>query len=93
MSRFFNIAGPCIAGEHYMIDSSGRLGEIQQYIERRQYFVIHAARQTGKTTILLELEDQLNKEGQYYVLYCSLEVVQGISDPKGGIPAVVSCLK
>ena len=28
MSRFFNTAGPCIPGEHYLLSSADRLGEI-----------------------------------------------------------------
>ena len=53
MQRFFNIAGPCFPGEHYMIPSAQRCKGLQQLIDQRQYFVIHAARQSGKTTLLL----------------------------------------
>jgi UDP-N-acetyl-D-mannosaminuronate dehydrogenase len=40
-----------------------------QRIEQEQYFVIHAARQSGQTTLLLELARQLNEAGNYYALY------------------------
>jgi hypothetical protein len=55
-----------------------------------QYFVIHAARQSGKTTYLQDLTNRLNADGKYYTLYCSLEGMQGIEDPEKGIPEIVS---
>jgi len=45
-----------------------------QLIGQKQYFVIHAAQQSGKTTLLLELARQLNETRYYYSLYCSNEV-------------------
>jgi hypothetical protein len=76
-----------------MIDASTRLQGVEQLIDSKQYFVIHAARQSGKTTCLRDLAQRLNGGGQYYALYCSLEGVQGIIDPKEGIPAIISCIK
>ncbi|NLE40877.1 MAG: hypothetical protein GX615_03475, partial [Lentisphaerae bacterium] len=52
MNRFFNTAGPCVPGKHYLLDASERLLEVVELIRREQYFVIHAARQSGKTTLL-----------------------------------------
>jgi hypothetical protein len=72
-----------------MIDASTRLKSVEQLIDMKQYFVIHAARQSGKTTYLQDLTRRLNDGGQYYALYCSLERVQGIIDPKDGIPAII----
>ncbi|MDR1866249.1 MAG: ATP-binding protein, partial [Bacteroidales bacterium] len=93
MAKYFNVAGPCIETEHYMIDASSRLMGIDHLIDHRQYFVIHAARQSGKTTFLLDLANRLNREGQYHALYCSLEVAQGITNPEKGIPAIISRIK
>jgi len=53
----------------------------------KQYFVIHAARQSGKTTYLQDLTKRLNAGKQYYALYCSLEEVQGVIEPERGIPS------
>jgi AAA+ ATPase superfamily predicted ATPase len=75
-----------------MIDAVSRLKDVSQLINLGQYFVIHAARQSGKTTLLLDLTGQLNRSGKYYALYCSLESVQGIVDPEKGIPAILECL-
>jgi transcription termination factor Rho len=95
---YFNVAGPCNPGEHYMIDPLRGIGdELMDLIDRNQYFVIHAARQSGKTTLLKELARKINAEKKYYALYCSLEVMQELADPEKGMPEIVgkieSCLK
>ena len=89
MKKYFNIAGPCIQSEHYMIASEKRCKGVMELIEQKQYFVIYAARQSGKTTLLLDLVKKLNDGGKYYALYCTLESVQGIVEPEKGIPAIV----
>jgi hypothetical protein len=76
-----------------MIESSTRLQGVEQLIDMEQYFVIHAARQSGKTTYLKDLVQWLNAEGKYYALYCSLESVQNIVDPEKGIPAILRILQ
>ena len=90
MSKEFNIAGPCNPNEHYMLDPLRNIGsELMDLIERKYYFVIHAARQSGKTTLLWELADKINAEGKYYALYCSLEAIQDLKEPERGIPEIV----
>ncbi|MDR1383779.1 MAG: AAA-like domain-containing protein [Planctomycetaceae bacterium] len=87
--RYFNVAGPCRKAEHYMIEASTRLKGVEQLINMKQYFAIHAARQSGKTTYLQDLTQRLNAEGKYYAVYCSLESVQNIVEPEKGIPAII----
>ena len=54
--RIFNTAGPCNRQDHYMVGSINRLsGEAFPLIDSKQFFVIHSARQSGKTTLLKEL--------------------------------------
>ncbi|GHT18244.1 hypothetical protein AGMMS4957_00110 [Bacteroidia bacterium] len=89
MARYFNVAGPCNEAKHYMIEASSRLTGITELIDHEQYFVIHAPRQSGKTTFLMDLTNRINREGKYYALYCSLEALQGVEDAKEGIPAIV----
>ena len=93
MKKFFNIAGPCHPAKHYMLPTQERCQGLFDLIEQEQYFVIHAARQSGKTTLLFELEQQLNVSGKYQTLYCSLEALQGIEDAKEGIPLIVAELR
>jgi type II secretory pathway predicted ATPase ExeA len=72
-----------------MIEASSRLHGVEALIDMAQYFVIHAARQSGKTTYLKDLTGRLHAGGKYNVLYCSLESLQNITDPETGIPAIV----
>jgi predicted AAA+ superfamily ATPase len=76
-----------------MIDAATRLQGVEELIENEQYFVIHAARQSGKTTYLKDLTERLNAGGRYYALYCSMESVQNIADPeKGFLRLSVVCI-
>ena len=52
--------------------------EILTLIDRKRYFVLHAPRQTGKTTCLLALMDYLNKGKQYTCLYVNIEAAQAM---------------
>ncbi|CAK0775528.1 hypothetical protein CCP3SC15_5200001 [Gammaproteobacteria bacterium] len=91
--RYFNTAGPSVAGQHYMIDPLARLDfpEVLALIEQQRYFVLHAPRQTGKTTCLLALIAHLNQEGRYRALYANIEGAQAArSDVEHGIAIVCS---
>ena len=89
--KYFNVAGPCIEGWHYMLNATERLhNQLTELINTQQYFVIHAARQTGKTTLLINLANKINKEGKYYVVYCSLERLDGVVEPEIGIKGLLS---
>ena len=65
--KFFNVAGPCEADLNYMLPPTARLNmdEIMNLIRDRRYFILHAPRQTGKTTALLALMHQLNESGEF----------------------------
>ena len=78
MERHFNTAGPSKAQFHYLVDPLSRfdLEDIRSLIAQERYFVLHAPRQTGKTTCLLALRDRLNGEGQYAALYVNVEAAQ-----------------
>jgi hypothetical protein len=72
--RFFNTAGPCKPDIHYMLPPMARLPGVRRIIDQQGYFVIHAPRQTGKTTAMLELARQLTASGQYVAVLVSMEV-------------------
>ena len=80
MEKFFNTAGPCIPAEHYMLPALDRLPEIRHQVALRRYFVIHAPRQTGKTTALKALVREINAKGDMVALYCTLETLQKFMD-------------
>ena len=60
--RFFNTAGPVRPDDHYAIRPLDRVDvdELLTLIRTRQYFVLHAPRQTGKTSALIALRNLLN---------------------------------
>ena len=73
--RKFNLEGPVVAERHYCIPPLSRvnLEQILELIADMRYFVLRAPRQTGKTSILLALQDRLNAEGKYRCLYVNFE--------------------
>jgi len=73
MPKHFNTAGPCKADIHYMLSSLDRLPTLGSLIDQQGYFVIHAPRQTGKTTVMMALAQQLTESGNYTAIVLSVE--------------------
>ena len=71
--RFFNTEGPVRADDHYCIPPLERLDldAVLDLVRSKKYFVLHAPRQTGKTSALLALRDLLNSgaAGDYRCVY------------------------
>ena len=80
--RFFNTTGPVVAEDHYCIPPLERLdlNEVLRFIRDKRYFVLHAPRQTGKTSALLALRDLLNEEGNYRCVYVNIEGAQAMRE-------------
>ena len=93
MEKCFNIAGPCFPDEHYMLPALERLPGIMRIVEQRSYFVLHAARQSGKTTALMALVEEINDKGSMAALYFTVESVQRFTDPREGIPRIVERMR
>ena len=93
MEKFFNTAGPCYPAEHYMLPALDRLPEIRQLVAQRRYFVIHAPRQTGKTTALKALAREINAKDDMVALYCTLETLQNAKDPARAATVIASLLR
>lgn len=76
--RFFNTAGPIQTDIHYFIPPLARMDkeELLHLIAVQKYFVLHAPRQTGKTSCLLALTEELNRSGQYRAVYANIEAAQ-----------------
>ena len=83
--RFFNTAGPIKPEINYYIPPLERLDldEVLLLIEQQRYFVMHAPRQTGKTSALLALRDELNGSGQYRCVYVNVEIGQSAREDVG----------
>lgn len=94
MARFFNTAGPCNPEDHYMLPPERRSPGLRQLIEQKLYFVVHAPRQTGKTTCLRALAQALTAEGSHAALLTSCEVGQAAGgDVERGVAAVLDVLR
>ena len=90
--RYFNTEGPVVADDHYCIPPLERvkLDEILRLIEWEKYFVLHAPRQTGKTSMLLALAERINADGRYRCLYINVEPTQAFrEDIASTIPLVL----
>ena len=75
--RFFNTEGPVRPELHYYLPPLERwdLDDILTLIERQKYFLLHAPRQTGKTSCLLALMQRLTHDGGCRAVYANLETV------------------
>lgn len=73
--RTFNTAGPVEPTWHYCIPPLERLDleDVLALIHERTYFVMHAPRQSGKTSTLLALRDLLNGTGAFRCVYATFE--------------------
>jgi hypothetical protein len=90
MSRWFNTAGPCQDDIHYMLSPTTRLPDLEELIQQRSYFVIHAPRQTGKTTAMQVLAQQLTATGRYAAVMVSAEVGSAFNhDPSAAELAIL----
>jgi hypothetical protein len=93
--KHFNTVGPIDREYHYHIDPLQRmdLEEILFLIDNRKYFVLHAPRQTGKTSYLLALMEYLDKQEKYKSLYVNLENAQAARENvKEGMRTVLTSL-
>ncbi len=95
--RFFNTAGPVRPDDHYTIQPLDRVDvdELLSLIRAKQYFVLHAPRQTGKTSALIALRDLLNRGevGNFRCVNVNVEVAQVARDDVAeGMRAILSSL-
>ncbi len=63
MPRYFNTTGPCDPARHYYLPTGTRLPDLRPFLDRDPYFVFHAPRQTGKTTAMRTLAQELRARG------------------------------
>ena len=80
IKKHFNTAGPCNPEWHYMVPPLPRVPEAHGLVMGGAYFVLHAPRQTGKTTFLRALSKQLTGEGIVTALYASCEAAGAKGD-------------
>jgi hypothetical protein len=92
VARKFGTAGPCVPGKHFMIPASARLPEVPDLVAREDYFVLHAPRQTGKTTALQALATDLTASGRYAAVVLSMEAGRSWPDDVGAATRAILSL-
>jgi hypothetical protein len=73
-----------------MVPALPRLPDVNDMIDGEFYFVLHAPRQSGKTTYLKALTDKINSDGLYYATYCALHSLRSTEDAKTAMDEVVA---
>ncbi len=91
MPRFFNTTGPCNPRDHYMLPPGSRLPNVRLLVDRKQYFVLHAPRQVGKTTAMRAFADELRADGLVAV-HATLEASQGATEVAEAEPRWISAI-
>jgi hypothetical protein len=74
--RFFNTAGPINPKDHYYVPHRLNEAVLMQLIEEKKYFILHAPRQSGKTTAIQMFVNELNAQDAYTALYVNVEPAQ-----------------
>jgi hypothetical protein len=91
--KSFCIAGPIVPDRNYFIHQRLDGQDIYRLIDNCEYFVLHAPRQSGKTSAILELCRELNRQGKYNSLYLNVEVGQAArEDVEKGLLAIITAL-
>lgn len=93
-SKSFNTTGPCRPEMHYMLPPEARLRsvDLQRMIDEELYWVLHAPRQTGKTSFLMSWVQTLNASEQVVACYVSVERCQGIEDVERAMEWIVDAI-
>ena len=75
-----------------MLPPADRLVGAQRsrYISSKLFWVLHAPRQTGKTTFLMNWMRELNASGTVVACYVTVEICQDVPEPERAMPAIVS---
>lgn len=91
--KFFTTEGPVNKDDHYCLTLRLNKEELDTLIERKKYFVLHAPRQTGKTTAILNFAQALNQEKKYKAVYVNIEAAQAArSRVLEGMGAILSAI-
>lgn len=91
--RVFRIAGPLDPHLHYFVAHRLDRQELSRLIKNGEYFILHAPRQSGKTTAIMEFCRYLSHDGSFHTLYINVEAAQAArEDVKEGLMTILRIL-
>ncbi len=94
MARQFNTAHANRVDKHYTLPPMARLPpDTENLVHDSYYFVLHAPRQSGKTTCVKALADKLRADGRYAVLFVSAEATRTTTTEAAAIARIVKLLE
>lgn len=93
MRPSFNTAGPCLPGEHYLLDPLARVVRARQLLEDGKFFTLYGGRQTGKTTCVMALVEHLNREQRCTALWVDLQTAREVPGVAEAMAAVLDCFE
>jgi hypothetical protein len=67
--------------------------QLHRYIRDKLYWVLHAPRQTGKTTFLQSWAREINAGNEYIACYVSAEICQGVPEAERAMPALCGAVR
>ena len=93
MPRQFNTAHANRPHQHYTLPAFDRLPpDIVDLVADGYYFVLHAPRQSGKTTSMMALADKLRLDGHYAVVFATVEAARTAHTEERVVAVVVRVL-
>ncbi len=72
-----------------MLSPTSRLPDLEGLIAQENYFVIHAPRQTGKTTAMISLAQELTSSEHYAAVMVSVEIGSAYNDDPGAAEVAI----
>ncbi len=92
--KFFNTVGRINPEEHYFLPHRLNWAQLEDFIEKKYYFLLHAPRQSGKTTAIIEFIKHLNEKEKYNALYLSIEGARtAVNDVKRAVLVILEQFK
>ena len=88
--KFFNTSGIIDPNDHYCVPHRLNHEDLRNLIDTKRYFALHAPRQTGKTTEVIQFIQFLNQKGHYKALYVNVEAGQSAgADVEKGMATIL----
>lgn len=92
--KFFNTVGVIDPERHYFLPQRLNWKQLTEFIEKQYYFILHAPRQSGKTSSIIEFVKHLNEVGRCTALYISTESAHyAVNDVKEAVRAILGQFK